>query len=256
MVNSSKTHEAIFANVASEITGRVDKQYNNVEYYFKLKAENAKLVEENARLHNLLISNFDTPDTTKQQKIDSVYIDSTNKIRRFTWLPAKVVNNSITEENNYITLYRGSNQGVKKDMAVVGESGIVGRVIIVNNNYSRVMSLLNRFTKVSGMLKKNRYQGIVDWDGKSPTELIFHGIPKSVEIKKGDSVVTSNLSGNFPEGLLIGTVRSIVKDNSTNFYTLKIRTAENFYALQHVYLVENLLLAEQKQLEAQTPKQQ
>lgn len=256
LVNYNKTHNAIFAGIANEVTGRIDQQYNNVEYYFKLKKANEALVAENARLHNLLLTNFDTPDSSSKTVTDTSYIDTLGKTRKFVWLPAKIVNNSTNEEANYITLHRGSKQGVLKDMAVIAPEGIVGRVIFTSENYSRVMSLLNRYSKVSAMLKKNRFAGIVDWDGKAPNELTFHNIPKSLEIKKGDSVVTSNLSGNFPEGLMIGTVDRVIKTQSSNFYSLRIKTSVNFFNVQHVYLVHNNLLSEQLQLEAQTPKQQ
>jgi rod shape-determining protein MreC len=256
LTRNSTSHNAIFAGVANEVTGRIDQQYNNVEYYFKLKEANRKLVEENARLHNLLLTNFDTPDSSIKVVVDTNFVDTLGKTRKFLWLPAKVVNNSTNEEANYMTLHRGSKQGVIKDMAVVAPEGIVGRVIFTSENYSRVMSLLNRYSKVSAMLKRSRFAGIVDWDGKLANELVFHNVPKSLEIKRGDSVVTSNLSGNFPEGLMIGTVDRVLKTQSSNFYSLRIKTSVNFFNVQYVYLVQNNLLEEQQKLEAQTPKQQ
>ncbi|MDB5232963.1 MAG: Rod shape-determining protein MreC, partial [Chitinophagaceae bacterium] len=196
----NQTHQAMFSGTALEVTGRFEKQYNNFQYFFNLKETNRKLVEENTRLHNLLLSNFKSVDTARKTVIDSIYRDTSGRVRRFTWLPAKVVGNSIFEENNFIVLERGRNQGVTEDMAVVGPDGIVGKVVTANANYTLVMSLLNRNSKVSGMLKRSAYNGIVDWDGSSPSELTLRNIPKSAEVKKGDTVITSNLSGNFPEG--------------------------------------------------------
>lgn len=256
LVNYNKTYEAVFANAANELSGRADKQYNNIEYFFHLKETNRQLAEENARLRNSLLSNFDGPGNNKVLQIDTTYKDTLGRVRQFSWLPAKVVSNSLSSETNYITLNRGADQGVTKDMAVVGPDGIVGKVIMVSSNYARVMSLLNRNSKVSAMLKKGSFSGIVEWDGEDPRLLILRNIPKSAQVKQGDTVLTSNLSGNFPAGLMVGTISKIESEQSSNFYTMKVQTATNFFTLQFAYLVENETWKEQKILEAQTPKNQ
>jgi rod shape-determining protein MreC len=233
-----------------EATGWVDKQYNGVETYFRLKTENRKLVEENNALRNMLASNFSGSDTSRTFFVDSLIRDTTGKVRKFTWLPAKVINNSISSQTNYITLERGSAQGVKKGMAVVAPgNSIVGVVVSTSENYSVVMSVLHRNSKVSSMLKKDKNAGTLEWDGKDPLVLTLRNIPKSAKVVKGDTVLTSQYSSVFPYGLMVGTVAAIEADPSSNFFTLKIRPATNFSAIQYVYLVDNLLFAEQKQLE-------
>ncbi len=131
LVKYNKTHEAVYAGIANEITGRINDQYNSLEYYFHLKQTNRQLQEENTRLKNLLAPNFEGADTARQKIIDSLVRDTAGRIRKFTWLSAKVVSNSISSQWNYITLHRGSLQGVKKDMAVIGPDGVVGTVIEV-----------------------------------------------------------------------------------------------------------------------------
>ena len=257
LIKYSKTHEALFADTATELTGKVNRRYNIIEDYFLLKKTNDQLNAENARLKNELKSSFEGPDSTKQYKLDSLLRDSTHKeMRRFTYLPAKVVNNSVTEENNYITLYRGSKQGVVKDMPVTGPDGIVGKVILVSDNYSRVMSILNHRSSVSAMLKKGFYSGSLEWDGKDPAVITLKNIPKSVDVKRGDTVLTSNISEqlSFPPGLMVGTVSNVTSESASNFHTIYVKTATNFYSLQYAYIIENASLAEQKKLEAQTPK--
>lgn len=256
LVKYNKTYEAVFANNANEITGAFDKKYNDVQSYFSLKKQNEELQKQNAQLLGLLGISREAPDTSVTIKIDSLLRDTLGRVQRFRFLPAKVVNNSVSEENNYITLYRGSKQGVKKDMGVTGPDGIVGHVILVSDNYCRVMSLLNHNSKVSAMLKNGYYTGIVDWDGEDPSYVTLHNISTSSKVKTGDTVVTSNYSGNFPPGLMIGRVAQIESDPSTNFYTIKLKTATNFYALQYAYLIDNMMWQEQLNLEALTPKNQ
>lgn len=255
LINYNQTYQVVFSNAANETTGKVGAQYNNIEYYFRLKRTNDSLVKENAELRGLLKSSFESPDTSKVIKIDSLLKDTLGRVRKFRFLPAKVVNNDISDQNNYLTLYRGSKQGVAKDMGVIGPQGIVGKVILVSDNYSRVMSLLNRNSKVSAMTKRGFYTGLADWDGKDPRYITLHNIPKSAKVKIGDSILTSNLSGSYPPGIMVGTVAAIGGDPGSGFYELKIKTATDFYNLQYAYLVDNMIWAEEKQLESQTPKE-
>jgi rod shape-determining protein MreC len=251
----NKTHQAFFASVSNEVTGTISEKYNKIEYYFQLKKTNEQLANENANLRRMLGSSFEGPDTAKTAVVDSLAKDTLG-VRKFDFLVAKVVNNSVSQENNYITLHRGAMQGVKVDMGVTGPDGIVGKVILVSDNYSRVMSILNRKSRVSAMLKKGLYTGDLEWDGKDPDYLTLSKIPKSAKVQKGDTVLTSNVSEklSFPPGIMIGRVAEISTDKSSNFYTLRIKSATNFYTLQYVYLTDNLLWEEQKSLEAKTPK--
>ncbi len=255
LINYNKTYNAVFSNIANETTGSVGAQYNKVEYYFRLKKTNEELVAENAALRGLLKSSSENPDTSSVIKIDSLLKDTLGRVRKFQFFPAKVVNNDVSDQNNYITLYRGSKQGVTTDMGVIGPQGIVGKVILVSNNYCRVMSVLNRNSKVSAMTKKGFYTGLADWDGKDPRYITLHNIPKSAKVKIGDSVLTSNLSGSYPPGIMVGTVTSIQGDPASGFFELKLKTATDFYSLQYAYLVNNMIWAEQKELEAKTPKE-
>lgn len=255
LINYNQTYQVVFSNVANETTGSVGAKYNSIEYYFHLKKTNEALAAENAQLRGLLKSSFESPDTSTVIKIDSLLKDTLGRVRKFQFLPAKIVNNDISNQNNYITLYRGAKQGAKVDMGVIGPQGVVGKIILVSENYSRVMSLLNRNTKVSAMLKNGFYTGLVDWDGKDPRYVTMHNVPKSAKVKIGDSVLTSNLSGSFPPGIMIGTVAAIQGDPSSGFFELKAKTATDFYTIQYAYLVNNMIWTEQKELEAKTPKE-
>ncbi len=227
-----------------------------MQNYFHLKENNKLLLEENNRLKNLLGINFETADTSKATFVDSLVRDTLGRQRKFLWYPAKVVNNTISQQQNYLTLHRGANQGVRKDMAVVGPQGVVGTVIDVSENYSRVMSLLHRNSRVSAMLKRGNVPGSIEWDGSDPEYLTLRNIAKSTKVAQGDSVVTSTYSANFPPFLMVGTVAEILKEASSNFYLIKVKTATNFYNIEYVNLVENVQWTEQRRLEAAPVKNQ
>ncbi|MDP1842326.1 MAG: rod shape-determining protein MreC [Sediminibacterium sp.] len=247
--SSSKTHETFFAGAANEVTGNLNERYSTLRSYFTLQETNRLLAEENTRLRNALPNNFQAPNTSFVVQKDTTLADTLGKFRKYTYLPAKVIGNTYTLQNNYLMLERGSLQGVKKGMSVIGPAGIVGVVVETSNNISKVMSLLHRNSKVSAMLKKDNTAGSIEWDGADPSYLLLKNVTKSAKVAKGDTVLTSTYSANFPSHLVVGTVAAIIADPSSNFYTLKVKTATNFFTIQYVNVVENSRYAEQYQLE-------
>ena len=252
----NKFHEAAFMGVANELTGRVSSRYSNIEYYFHLKKINESLASQNEKLLNEMPSNQQAADSSMRIIVDTAHKDSTGASQRYVWRGARVVNNSVSLQNNYITIHRGESQGVRKDMGVIGPNGIVGMVVNTSENFAVVMSMLNRQSSVSAKLKKSREIGKVQWDGRTPDFVTMINIPKNVQVVKGDSIVTSGYSLSFPPDVLIGTVSEIIDDKSSNFFTLMIRPATNFYNLEYVTVVDNLQKEEQQKLEDATRKNQ
>lgn len=250
----NKYHEAAFLNVSTEITGRINERYNNIEYYFQLKKTNEALVQENLRLRQQLKENYEAPDSLRRMINDTIRVDTGKSILKYRILEAKVVNNSVTAMANYLTIHRGFDQGVRPNMGVTGPQGIVGSVVNVSKNFATVQSMLHYQFGVVAKLKNNRETGTISWNGQSPLFVTMKNIPKSVKVNIGDSVVTSQISSLFPANLMVGTVADIVPDPSSNFYTLKVRTATNFSTLEYVYVIDNLQYDEQKRLEDSTRK--
>ncbi|MBI3882948.1 MAG: rod shape-determining protein MreC, partial [Sphingobacteriales bacterium] len=163
------------------------------------------------------------------------------QFRQWLYKVAKVVSNSVSTQSNFIVLKRGLAQQLGKDIGVVDPSnGVVGIVTDVSDNYAVVMSLLHKDSRISAKLKKSGDAGMIIWDGKYPNELTLIDIRKSAKIAKGDSVVTSGFTTTFPYGLLIGTVEEVWLEKSSNNFTIKLKSAVNFYNLQYVYAIDNL----------------
>ena len=250
----NKFHQAIFMGASSEVTGKIFTQYSRIHDYFHLKQENDILAAQNLALIQQLHGNFYTTDTTHHLIRDSIPEDTLGHFRKFTWMGADVINNTISFPDNYITLDKGSDAGVRKDMGVIGPNGVVGTVVNVSAHVSVVMSLLHKQSRVSGMLLKTRDAGRIEWDGSDPNILTMRDIPRSVPVRKGDTVVTGTYSERFPSGIVIGTVSSIENDPASNFYVLRLLSSTNFGRLQHVYLVDNRFIEEQNDLENETRK--
>jgi rod shape-determining protein MreC len=247
----NKFHEAAFLNVSTEVTGRLNEKYNNIEYYFQLKKTNEALVQENLRLRQQLVANYEAPDSNKRLFRDTIRTDS---VRKWLIMEAKVVNNTISLPTNYLTIHRGYRQGVRSNMGVTGPQGIVGSVINVSENFAIVMSVLHPQFRVVAKLRKGGETGTIYWDGISPAFISMRGIPRSANVVVGDTVVTSQITSLFPAGLLVGTISEIVPDNTSNFFNLKLRTATNFSNIEYAYVLDNVQYDEQKRLEDSTRK--
>jgi len=255
LFNYNRFHRAKGMGMANELTGWVNSKFNKVEDYFTLNQENKRLNRYNDSLLNLLAGNFAHRDSSVILASDSLAFDTSGTYRRYVFRPAIVVYNTVSSVRNYIQINRGSGQGIKDNMAVIGSDGsAVGVVVNVSANFSQVMSLLHVKSAVSVALKKTGDIGTIEWDGKDPRYLIMKKVPKTIDLKKGDTILTSPVSFNFPPGYMIGTIADFKLDNTSGMYFLKIKTAANFYNLQQVHVIGNTEYKEQTLLNTETRK--
>ncbi len=256
LVSYNRFYKAKGMGIANEVTGWFNTRYNTVEDFFKLKEENRRLLRMNDSLMNLVSSNFFPSDTSVSVTTETQPYDTTGQYRQYAWRPAQVVYNTVNSEKNYVQINRGSNQGIKDNMGVFSsDGGLVGQIVNVSPNYSVAMSLLHVQSRVNVLVKKTGNAGTLSWDAKDPRYLVLNGIPKSDSLVQGDTIITGRFSLSYPRGHMVGTVYEIVKDNSTNFYVLRIKTAANFSDLQQVLVVENRNYADQDALLKETRKQ-
>ena len=240
IVQYSKYHQAMFGNSANRITGKVNEQYNKIEYYFQLKRTNDSLLKANEILYNKLASNFNLPDSGSKQVIDTIKIDSIVQYRKFNYLSAKVVANSITSQSNFVVLQSTNATQMRVGMGIVDpNNSVVGAITEINGEFIVVMSLLHKDSRISGKLLKTGETGTVLWDGKHPNLVTLSGIPKSTKVAKGDSVITSGFSTIFPKGILIGRIDEVFLEKSTNNFKIVVHTAANFHNLEYAYAINN-----------------
>ncbi len=240
IIHYSRYHNSIFSGITNEVTGKVNQQFNRVEYYFQLKKTNDSLVKANAKLYNKLKADFELPDSTMHVFIDSLKTDSLEGYRKYTYYPAKVVYNSVAAQNNFIVLSRGSAQNIRTGMGVIDpNTGVVGVVTDVSTDYAVVMSLLHKDSHISGKLLKGGETGTLNWDGKTPNIISLKDIPKGAKVAKGDTVISSGFSTSIPKGMMIGIVEEAVPDKGSSNFLIKFSSAANFYNLDYVYIIDN-----------------
>ncbi|HTI60839.1 rod shape-determining protein MreC [Mucilaginibacter sp.] len=240
--------KATFINSTSQVTGALYTQVNGVKDYLSLKEVSDSLARENARLRGQLKTAFYTDTVAKHKVEDTVFK------QQYTYIEAKVINNSINRSNNYLTIDRGSRQGVTKGMGVICSSGLVGKVVFVGEHLSVVQSMLHKDSRFSAMLAKDKEIGYVEWsDDMDPHKGILKDVSNNAQPKIGEAVLTSQYS-LFPAGIMIGKVTNL--HSRAGGYTLNMELAlsVDYSRLHYVNVVVNKYAEEQAGLEAQEKK--
>ncbi|MDO9186492.1 MAG: rod shape-determining protein MreC [Bacteroidia bacterium] len=243
IVQNNYFQKASFVNSSNKVSANILKTSADVEEYFFLKSENEKLAKENAELRSRSLVSFSLLENNQY------FVNDTAFRQKYSYINSKVVNNSTNRRNNYLTLDKGSKQGIKNNMAVITSTGVVGQIKDVSENFCTVMSLLNSKTTISSKIKKDGSYGPLTWEGENFAFATLHDIPTHVKLTKGDTIVTSAYSLTFPENILIGTVESFERKSGEYFYTVKVKLSTEFKKLSHVYVVTNMMKKEQEELE-------
>lgn len=247
VVNYNQTQKQTFISTSNRLTASILEISGSFTNYFSLKRANDELSRENAFLRSQ-VQVASEPESSRAQAISRDQFASD----RFYFRHAKVINNSVNKQYNYLTLNKGSMHGIKPQTGVISARGLVGVVHNVSSNYSTVMSLLNTHLKVSAKLRDSKFFGSLEWDGKSYRHAILTEIPAHAPVQVGDAVVTSGYSTIFPEGILVGTVDEIKLGEGEGFYRIKIKLSVDFKNLTYVEMAEKITGDEQKNLEKET----
>lgn len=239
---------SVFFTSANRVAGCVDEAVSEVTSYFGLRAVNRDLVRRNVELeleleHLSRVLNEYTRDTSAIGSIRG------NVLRNCAVYPARVVNNSIRKNNNYITINKGASDGIRAEMGVLNGSSVVGIVYQTSAHYAVVLPILNLRSSISCKVRQTDYFGVLKWDGGSSRYAWLQDIPRHAGFSLGDTVVTSGYSSIFPEGVPVGVVDDR-KDSSDGLsYCLKVRLFTDFARLTEVNVIHYQGMKEQAALE-------
>ena len=155
--------------------------------------ENAKLKAENERLKKLLN-----------------YVET---LENYEYVTAVVTGNSQGVWFETFTINAGRNKGIEKDMPVVCAEGLVGRVIEVGANWSKVTAIIDPSSEVSVMVERTRDIGVVrgSFSATSDNQLELYFLPSGFDLVPGDKIVTSGMSSIFPKTITVGTVSEVTR---------------------------------------------
>lgn len=238
LFNDDPYRRHVFMTSAYRMAATVYKGANNVTSYFDLREINGDLNRRNAELQAEIVRMQETIDRLREQNYtDTLALDS--DVRHFDFIVAHVINNSISHPFNYLTINKGSSDGIKPELGVIDRNGVVGIVSTTGAHSARVISLLNPHFRLSCKIKRSDYFGSLVWDGANPSEALLEELPRHTVFEPGDTIVTSGYSAVFPSGLPVGVIIGADTDRNQNFFTLRVRLLADFTTLGNVQVVIN-----------------
>ena len=217
----------------------------SISDYFSLRKKNDVLAQENFELR-LQIEQMKAamPDFIPEN------IGKTGSTAgNYRYIHGEITKISNNTQHNYMIIGKGAEDGVVQGAGVITGKGAVGIVDAVSEHYSYARSFKNHEMSISARLGRSGAVGPLSWDGRSSSGAILTEIPHHVEFQPGDTVYTSGYSSIFPADIPLGTAGDATIVNGAT-YEIKIRLFEDFGALRHVTIVENLGSEEMKALEA------
>lgn len=250
----NRYQQGAFFTSANAVAGKVYEVRAGITSYFDLKTVNKELMDRNLQLELQMAS--------LQKELAHLHVHSSQvdtlmqqPLKGVNFIDASVINNSLSSSNNYITLNKGSKDGVRSGMGVVGRGGVVGIVYLTTPNYSVVISLLNvTKSRISCKIANTGYFGTLSWKSGDSRYAYLEGIPRHARFKRGDRIVTSGYSEVFPEGVSVGRIGRVTESKDGLSYRLQVALATNFGNLSEVRVIAASFNPERTELEESAKK--
>ena len=238
-------NKLVFISSANNLVGNVFSFSNTIYQYWNLSTVNEKLARENALLKMRL------PSSKFSSLVPTTKVVDTTLQQQYEFISARIVRNTVNRLHNFITINKGSKQGVKQGMGVLNQNGqgVVGIVYRVSDHFSVIISSLNIDMRLSSKIARSGYFGSLVWEGVDPRRMLLESIPKHADMIIGDTVVTSGYSSLFPEGIVLGTVDTFYQYQGENYFHTEVALNYDFNTMDFVYVVNDLLKEERKELE-------
>jgi rod shape-determining protein MreC len=208
---------------------------HQVNSYFDLRSENDLLREENALLRSALYAGREKA--------------SWESAERYDVLDANIIMMTRHRQRNYFTLDIGSLDGVAPEMGVIGQQGIMGKVVSVSPHYALCKSILHKDIKVSVSLEDSLYFGTLSWNGARREVMQLSDIPVYADPQKGERVFTNSFSSIFPAGVEVGTIIQADKEQGTNYLRIDVALVSDQDRSGTAYVVRNIRKEERFELE-------
>lgn len=238
LFNSDPYRQHVWLTSAASVSGAIYQVGHNVTSFFSLREVNDDLNRRNAVLE-AEVANLREEIARMKLAGFTDTMPTPDSVAHFNFIVANVINNSVHHPYNYITIDKGSNDGIRPEMGVIDHSGVVGTVSAVGPRFSRVISLLNPNFRLSCKIKGSEHFGSLVWDGEDPSRAMLEELPRHTVFSPGDTVVTSGYSSVFPAGLPVGVILPDDRNHSENFFTLPVELFADFTRLSNVQVVVN-----------------
>lgn len=245
IVQSNSYWSATYFNTSNYYVAKILTVSNSIREYTHLREINENLAQENLKLNSLVarLQQQNPPNAPTGYQPDSLFAG------RFDFKVSKVIVSETSRANNYITIDKGSADGIRPGMGVISATGVVGKVRSCSEHFSVITSILHSQFMVSSRLVRSGEIGPVRWESKDPTLVSMMDVSRYKKVMMGDSAVTSNFNSVFPPGIMVGTVKSVRIRPDQTFYDIDLNVATDFSSISYVYVVQNRLQTEQEVLQ-------
>lgn len=238
---------SVWFSSANYVTGIVYDGASKIESYFGLTQVNQELTARNLLLERQV--NELTEQLYGKQHAAEQQRGQMRMLSQYHLIPAKVIDNTVNKPENFITIDKGSADGVRKDMGVACGNGVVGIVYLVSDNYSVIISALNDKSNISCAIQGRDYFGYLHWSGGASNVAYIDDIPRHAKFELGDTVVTSGYSAVFPRGVLVGYVKHVYNSPDGLSYRLQVKLSTDFARLRDVCVINDNTIMERLQIQ-------
>lgn len=199
-------------------------------YLVDTAEDNQQLVEDNRSLRAVLAQSDEVRLENQRLRLLLEFKEA----QEIATLPARVIAEDASSWFRTVTIDKGSDQGVTEGMPVVVAEGVVGRVVRSSPRFARVLLITDASSAVASLLQSNRARGICRGQGE---RLVFDFVLRQEEVQIGDRVVTSGMGGVFPKGLVVGTVKSVDRQEFGLFQAIEVSPTVDFSHLEEVLVL-------------------
>jgi rod shape-determining protein MreC len=228
------------------VTAQVESSFAWMGQYLRVLEENEELRRRNIELSSKVARTRSVRMQNRELKrLLSLQDSSSARL-----LATRIVAKDIFQQENFLTVDVGRADGVEEGMPVVHQRGIVGTVLLANEQYARVMPYLNTDFRVPAVIQSLEAEGIVRWTGERHDRLLLEHVVKTEAVERGQTVVTSGHSGVFPPGRPIGTVDSVRVRPGRSELLIYLEPAVPLDEISHAFVMLRLPAPARKQLEA------
>jgi len=220
-----------FQSLFTQSVQSVSDVINNYFYLVSVSKENERLKLEVDKLGNE--KNELIERISRQKRLAGLM--AYQEDRKKDSLVASVIGRDATQWSKVVVIDKGSRHGLKKYLAVVTNSGVIGQIIFAGPNTSKVLLTIDSRSAVDSIFQDSRVSGVVVGTGKKQCQIKY--VPNNAKIKVGDRVLSSGLGGIFPKGLFIGTVFQVVKKKQGLFQEITLTPGSDLSKLEEVLVL-------------------
>ena len=205
--------------------------YNNYIYLWHTRQNNLTLVDDNRRLQNQIAGLKET----QQENIRLRRLLQFQEKFKIQSIVGRVIAKDVSSEFRTIRINRGERSGIRKDMAVITDDGIVGRVLRTTANTADVVTMLDLLSAVDSIDERSRARGVIEGLTDDTCEMRY--TVRTDDIQPGDVLVTSGLGGIFPKGIPVGVVSKVDRKQFGITQKVEVRPSVDFRNLEEVTVV-------------------